>query len=72
MPSGAFVLAIIAVLLAFIVLLVVGMTPQSTPRETVEEVHMLKDGRQVVCLVIPTKNDYAMSCDWMTASVIVK
>ena len=72
MPSGPFVLAIIAILIAFIVLLVVGLKPEPTPRETIEEVHMLKDGRQIVCLVIPSKNDYAMSCDWMTASVVVK
>jgi hypothetical protein len=71
-PSGAFVLGIIAILLAFIILLVVGTMPQNKARETVEETHLLRDGRTVTCLVIPSEKDYSISCDWMTASVLVK
>jgi len=68
-PSGPTVLGIIAVLVAIIILLVVTLTPKPMPRQTIEEVHILKDGRNVVCLVVPSHDSYAMSCDWMTAQV---
>lgn len=69
MPSGPTVLGIIAVLVAIIIMLVMTLTPKPVPRTTIEEMHILKDGRNVVCLVIPHRDSYEMSCDWMTAQV---